>query len=174
MTDIPRIERSSSVRPHAYDPVTQPEYFRSVLLRRVLAFMIDLTILVIEMFFLMFLIFIFGFVSLGLGWILFAFVGPIFVISAIIYFGATLGSPASATLGMRAVELEMRTWYGSPMYFLLGAVHAVLFWITVSVFSPLILIVGLLNGRKRLLHDFICGTVVVNTEARAAQLRRPR
>jgi uncharacterized RDD family membrane protein YckC len=174
MTDVPRIEQSSSFRPHVYDPVARPEYFEGVLSRRVVAFMIDLTILIIEMFFLMFLIFIFGFVSLGLGWLLFLLLGPIFAISAIIYFGATLGSPASATLGMRAVDLEMRLWYGAPMYFLLGAVHVVLFWITVSVFTPLILVVGLLNGRKRLLHDFLCGTVVVNTEARAASLRRPR
>jgi uncharacterized RDD family membrane protein YckC len=173
MTDVPRLEASPGVRPHAYDPVTHPEYFHGVLSRRIVAFMIDLTILVIEMFFLMVLIFIFGFVSLGLGWILFAFIGPIFAISAIVYFGSTLGSPASATIGMRAMDLEMRLWYGAPMYFLLGGVHVVLFWITVSVFTPLILLVGLLNGRKRLLHDFLCGTVVVNTKARAESLRRP-
>ena len=25
---------------------------------------------------------------------------------------------------MRAMDIEMRTWYGSPAYFVLGAVHA--------------------------------------------------
>ena len=93
------------------------------------------------------------------------------MIWALIYYGATMGSPASATIGMRTVDIEVRTWYGAPCYFLLGAVHAVAFWVTTSVFTPLVLVVGLLNGRKRLLHDFLLGTVVINNERRAALLR---
>jgi uncharacterized RDD family membrane protein YckC len=115
---------------------------------------------------------LFGLVTLGIGWFLFFLVGPLSVLLAILYFGATLASPASATLGMRAMDLEMRLWYGAPMYFLLGVVHVIVFWITVSVFSPLVLLLGLFNGRKRLLHDFVCGTIMVNNEARAARLRR--
>jgi uncharacterized RDD family membrane protein YckC len=67
---------------------------------------------------------------------------------------------------MRMLDLEMRTWYGAPSYFVLGAMHAVLFWISVSVLSPLILLVGLFNGRRRLLHDIVLGTVIVNTSVR--------
>ena len=55
------------------------------------------------------------------------------VIWALFYYGVTFGSPASATIGMRVMDLEMRTWYGAPAYFVLGAVHAIVFWITVSV-----------------------------------------
>jgi uncharacterized RDD family membrane protein YckC len=40
------------------------------------------------------------------------------------------------------------------------------------VLTPLVLLVGLLNERGRLLHDFLLGTVVVNNESRAAELRR--
>ncbi len=61
------------------------------------------------------------------------------VIWAIVYYGMTLGSPASATIGMRIMDIEMRTWYGAPAYFVLGAVHAVVFWITVSAITPLVL-----------------------------------
>ena len=60
----------------------------------------------------------------------------------------------------------MRTWYGAPSYFLLGAMHAVVFWISVSVLTPLVLLVGLFNSRKRLLHDILLGTVVVNSSVR--------
>jgi uncharacterized RDD family membrane protein YckC len=67
--------------------------------------------------------------------------------------------------------LEIRTWYGAPAYFLLGAVHAVVYWVSVSVLTPLVLLVGLFNGRRRLLHDMLVGTVVVNNPARAASLR---
>jgi uncharacterized RDD family membrane protein YckC len=64
---------------------------------------------------------------------------------------------------MRVMDLELRTWYGAPSYFVLGAMHAVLFWISVSVLSPLVLLVGLFNGRRRLLHDVLLGTVVINS-----------
>jgi uncharacterized RDD family membrane protein YckC len=66
----------------------------------------------------------------------------------------------------------MRTWYGGPLYFVLGAVHAVVFWVSVSMLTPFILIVGLFNGRKRLLHDMLVGTVLINNPARSAALRR--
>jgi uncharacterized RDD family membrane protein YckC len=58
------------------------------------------------------------------------------------------------------------------MYFLLGAVHVIFFWVLTTALTPLVLIVGLLNRRRRLLHDFLTGTVVINNEARAASLRR--
>ena len=93
------------------------------------------------------------------------------VIWALAYYGLTLGSPASATIGMRAMDIEMRTWYGSPAYFVLGAVHAVVFWITVSMLTPFVLLVCLFNERRRCLHDMLVGTVVINNAARAAALR---
>ena len=52
-----------------------------------------------------------------------------------VYFGSTLAGPASATIGMRIMDLEMRTWYGAPAYFVLGAVHAIVFWVTVSILT---------------------------------------
>ena len=45
----------------------------------------------------------------------------------------------------------MRTWYGAPAYFVLGAVHAVVYWISVSLLTPFILAVGFFNARRRLL-----------------------
>ncbi len=59
-------------------------------------------------------------------------------------------SPASATIGMRIMDIEMRTWYGSPAYFVLGAVHAIVFWITVSALTPFVLLVCLFNARSPL------------------------
>ena len=47
---------------------------------------------------------------------------------------------------MRVMDLELRTWYGAPGYFVLGATHAVLFWVSVSFLSPLVLLVGLFNA----------------------------
>ena len=72
---------------------------------------------------------------------------------------------------MRVMDLEMRTWYGAPAYFVLGAVHAVGFWFTVSFFTPFVLLVAFFNERRRLLHDILLGTVVINNARRAAMLR---
>jgi uncharacterized RDD family membrane protein YckC len=162
---------SAGVQPHAFDPVTQPELFAGVLERRVMAFLIDLIVIAVPLALFAVFIVIFGFVTLGLGFFLFFIYGPIAVVWALLYCGLTLGSPASATLGMRVMDLEMRTWYGAPCYFLLGAVHAITFWLSVSFLTPLVLLVGLFNERKRLLHDIVLGTVVINNRVRADALR---
>jgi uncharacterized RDD family membrane protein YckC len=159
------------IKPHAYDPVSQPELFEGVLPRRVVAFAIDFFIIAVPVVLAAMVIFAFGVVTLGIGWALYWLLPPASVIWAIAYFGITLGSPASATIGMRVMDLEMRTWYGAPAYFLLGAVHAIVFWLSVSALSPLILLVCFFNERRRLLHDIVLGTVVINNARRAAMLR---
>lgn len=113
-------------------------------------------------------------ITLGLGWALFWLVSPASIVWALVYYGSSLGGPHSATLGMRVMDLEMRTWYGAPSYFLLGATHAVVFWISISMLTPLVLLVGLFNGRKRLLHDIVLGTVVVNTSVRTQVVQGAR
>ncbi len=170
-SDPKRVGVSFEVKPHAYDPATSPELFEGVLARRVLAFFIDVFLIAIPVVFAGLFIFVFGLVTFGLGWALYWLLSPAAVIWALVYYGTTFGSPASATIGMRVMDLEMRTWYGAPMYFLLGAVHAIVFWITVSALTPLILLVGLFNDRRRLLHDMLVGTVVINNEVRANALR---
>jgi uncharacterized RDD family membrane protein YckC len=154
-------------RPHAFDPYLQPELFRGVLTRRMVAFVIDLFVLAVPVILAVIFIAVFGLVTLGLGWTLFFLVSPASVIWALIYYGASLGGPHSATIGMRLMDLELRTWYGAPSYFVLGAMHAVLFWISISMLSPFILLIGLFNTRRRLLHDVVLGTVVINTSVRA-------
>jgi uncharacterized RDD family membrane protein YckC len=42
------------------------------------------------------------------------------------------------------------------------------------VLTPLVLVVGLLNERQRLLHDIMLGTVVINNPVRARVLRMTR
>lgn len=144
-------------RPHAFDPYQQPDLFRGVLTRRVIAFLIDVIVLTVPVILAVIFIAVFGVVTLGLGWALFWLVSPASVIWAVVYYGASIGGPHSATIGMRMMDLQLRTWYGEPGYFVLGAVHAVCFWVSISVLSPLVLLVGLFNGRRRLLHDMLLG-----------------
>jgi uncharacterized RDD family membrane protein YckC len=155
------------VPPHAFDPDLEPELFRGVLTRRVFAFLIDLFVLSVPVILGYLFIAVFGVITLGLGWVLFWLAWPASVIWAIVYYGASFGGPHSATVGMRVMDLELRTFYGAPGYFVLGAMHAVLFWVSISFLSPFVVLVGLFNGRRRLLHDIVLGTVVINASVRA-------
>jgi uncharacterized RDD family membrane protein YckC len=169
-----RIGVSIELKPHAYDPVANPELFEGVVARRMIAFLIDFVILAIPVIFVAMFIFVVGIVTFGIGFLFYGLLSPAMVLWALAYYGITLGSPASATIGMRVMDIEMRTWYGAPAYFVLGAVHAIVFWITVSALTPLVLLVCLFNGRRRLLHDLLVGTVIINNETRSAMLRDSR
>ena len=159
---------AANFQPHAFDPLLQPELFRGVLTRRVFAFLIDLVVLSIPVILAYVFIAVFGLITLGLGWLLFWLVWPASVIWALIYYGSSLGGPHSATMGMRVMDLELRARVGFLRAHLvvLGATHAVLFWLSVSFLTPLVLLIGLFNGRRRLLHDIILGTVVINSSVR--------
>jgi uncharacterized RDD family membrane protein YckC len=169
-----RIGVSIELKPHAYDPLTMPELFEGVLARRVVAFVIDVVVIAVPALLVALFILVFGIFTLGLGWFFFLLYWPGVVIWALLYYAVTFGSPASATIGMRIMDLEMRTWYGAPAYALLGAVHAVVFWITCSALTPLVLLVAFFNTRRRLLHDMLVGTIVINNEVRADALRGSR
>jgi uncharacterized RDD family membrane protein YckC len=169
-----KIGVSIEVKPHAYDPIRDPELFEGVLARRCIAFLIDVTIIVVPVLVAAVFILVFGLLTLGLGWALYALLWPGAVIWAIFYYGYTFGSAASATIGMRITDLEMRTWYGASAYFVLGAVHAIVYWLSVSFLTPFILLVAFFNERRRLLHDMLVGTIVINNPTRADALRRAR
>ena len=66
-----RIGASIELKPHVYDPTANPELFDGVLARRFIAFVIDVFILAIPPLFAAIFIFMFGLVTLGLGWALY-------------------------------------------------------------------------------------------------------
>lgn len=159
-------------KPDVFDPLANPELFEGVLARRVIAFVIDVVVIAVPVLLAVILIFLFGIVTLGVGWLLYWLLSPAAIIWAVVYYGLTFAGSRSATIGMRVVDIEMRTWYGAPSYFVLGAVHAVLYWVSVSALTPLILLVCFFNHRRRLLHDIVLGTVVINNAERADRLRQ--
>ncbi|MES0808188.1 RDD family protein [Roseibium sp. SCPC15] len=151
---------SDYAREDVFDPVRNPELFEGVRSRRVFAFFIDVIVIALLTFGAGILVFFLGIFTLGLGFLLYAIL-PTAV--ALLYVAFTLGGPQASTLGMRAMGLEMRLWYGAKPYPLLAAVHAILFWFSVSLLTPLILLVSLFSDRKRLLHDIVLGVVVINS-----------
>lgn len=146
-------------RAPAFDPISQPELFEGLRTKRIFAFFIDTIAIALLTGVAAVAIFFIGIFTLGLGWLAYAF---LWQGVAILYTAFTLGGPSSATPGMRAMGLEMRLWHGARMYPLLAVVHVVLFWISVGLITPFVLLVSLFSNQKRLLHDIILGTVVVN------------
>jgi uncharacterized RDD family membrane protein YckC len=153
---------SDYARQDAFDPVRNPELFSGVRSRRIFAFLIDVIVIALLTFGAGVLVFFLGVFTLGLGFLLYAILPTA---TALLYVAFTLGGPQASTLGMRAMGLEMRLWYGAKPYPLLAAVHAILFWFSVSLLTPLILLVSLFSDRKRLLHDIVLGTVVINSDS---------
>ena len=144
----------------ASDPNVHPERYEGVRSRRIFAFLIDASVI----FFLMVLAFtviaVLGIFTLGLGWLLFPLVWPLV---AILYNVLTVGGPASATPGMRFMGIGLRTIQGERMDYLLALLHALGFWFTVTLLTPLILLVALFTPRKQLLHDLALGVAMVRT-----------
>lgn len=156
---------SDHARQDVFDPVRNPELFSGVRSRRIFAFLIDLVVIALLTFGAGVVVFFLGVFTLGFAFLLYAIL-PTTV--ALLYVAFTLGGPQASTLGMRAMGLEMRLWYGAKPYPLLAAVHAILFWFSVSLLTPLVLLVSLFSDRKRLLHDLILGTVVINSAQHTA------
>jgi len=145
-----------------YDPAREPELFDAVLSKRIVAFIIDAALIFLLMVPAALLVGVLGVVTLGLGWLLFP---PLFAIVALGYEALTLGGRNSATIGMQITGIEMRTWSGQKMFPLLAIMHALLFWISVAVLTPLVLLVPLFTYRKQLLHDLLLGILGLNAAA---------
>ncbi len=162
---------SGAPREHVFDPLVYPALFEGVRTRRIFAFFIDVIAIAILTVMASVVIFFLGIFTLGLAWFFYAFLGQAV---ALLYAAFTLGGPNAATPGMRAMGLEMRLWYGGRPYPLLAAMHTLLFWFSVSLLTPFILLVSLFTDRKQLLHDLVLGTLVMNTDALREMSSYPR
>ncbi len=161
----PEIKLSfESEGPRRYDPETNPEYFDGILSRRIQAFIIDLLVIAVLWIAGSVVIFFLGILSFGIIWL---FWGGLLVVLVLGYEAFTLGGPFSATLGMRLMGIEMRTWYGERPGVIQAAAHTLLFYFSVTLTTFLILLVPLFNNSRRCVHDFLCGTVMINSDADA-------
>jgi uncharacterized RDD family membrane protein YckC len=129
--------------------------------RRVLAFVVDYVIVALLLIPCAVLVFLFGLLTLGLGWALF---GVLFPLVALVYVAMTLGGRAQATLGMRMMSIKLERLDERPVDPLIAVVHTVLFWAANVLLTPLILVATLILDRKRTVHDLLLGTVVVRSD----------
>lgn len=151
----PRADRFAMPDPDAF-----PEVYEGVLWRRVLAYLVDLIVIGLVMGGVAIVFVLLTVLSLGLLapvlWFLFGLV-------PLAYHTLLLSGRHSATFGMRAFDLELRATSGERPGFLQALVQTALFYITIGLTCSLILLVALFNRRRRTLHDFLAGTVMVRT-----------
>lgn len=136
------------------DPMSHPELFDGVVFKRVVGYLIDVLILGGAALFLWFLVLF----TLGL-------LGPIAaVITALLplaYHTLLIGGPNSATIGMRLMGVEVRRIDGGRPDLVQALIQTMLFYATLAL-TGLLLVVALFNDRRRCLHDWLSGTLVVN------------
>jgi uncharacterized RDD family membrane protein YckC len=131
--------------------------------RRMLAILFDLIFVTIIVAIAFMLLLVLGVLTFGLSWLAIPFLYPVV---ALFYNGMTISGPNMATPGMRMMDLEMRLVDGHRVPFIYAAVHAVLFYLSWTILTPLILVVALVSRNKRCLHDMFASVVVTRRAAR--------
>jgi uncharacterized RDD family membrane protein YckC len=151
-------------QPDWADAWAHPEYFRGVTMRRVLAYVIDgLVVLVLA---------IAVWVATGLLTVLsFGLLAPLQALAVALvplaYHSLLIAAPGSATLGMRLFGLKVRSIAtdqdarGGRPTVLQAIIQVVTFYGSIAATGSLILIVALFNARRRTLHDWLAGTIVI-------------
>ena len=152
-------ENQPDTRPNT--ALDDPRLYSGVLTSRVVASAIDLGVITFLTFIVYLLIAVLGIVTFGLSWL--AFFLPIVPIIAIAYVALTVGSPAQATYGMRIAGVRLVRLDGRRVDAAYGALHSLLFWFSVTVLSPFVLLIGLFTGKRQLGHDLLLNTAMVRT-----------
>jgi uncharacterized RDD family membrane protein YckC len=141
------------------DRLIDPAYYRGVLWRRLFAHVVDTAIVALVMAPVLIGLLLTAIVTLGLIAIPMALA---FVFVRAVYYILYPGGARSATPGMRLLGIELRAADGDRPGYLQSAIRTLLYYATLTLLTPLILLVIPFNRQRRGLHDYLSGTVVVN------------
>lgn len=131
------------------DEFSQPDpaRLRGLLWRRMFAYFVDILII--------------SFVS----WLVVLAASPfwpiVLTLIPLAYHSLLVGGPHAATFGQRLFGIEVRRLDGGRPTLLQAVVQTVLFYVTVTMLTPLVLVVTLFNRRRRALHDILAGTLTL-------------
>ncbi|MEP0522274.1 MAG: RDD family protein [Hyphomicrobiales bacterium] len=143
------------------DIPSRAELYDGIVSRRVFAYIFDIVIVSLVSIVAAIAVFFLGIFTFGLAWLLFLIFMPL-VLAA--YLAFTLGGPDAATPGMKMAGIQMRLYDGGRSGPLGAMLHGLLFYISITVLTPFIILVGLFTARGRLLHDLVLGTYVVRSD----------
>lgn len=142
------------------DPLNRPDLFDGIVMRRVLAYLVDVAILIgVTGFMWLLVLLTFGLLA--------PIAGILTPLIPLTYHSLLIGGRDSATIGMRVMGIQVRRLDGGHPDYPQAALQTLLFYATMAL-TGFLLIFGLFNDRGRCLHDWLSGTVtVVNTEESA-------
>jgi uncharacterized RDD family membrane protein YckC len=141
--------------------VRDEEFIEGVMARRCLALLLDLVVIGLIVILLAALLFLFGLLTLGLGF------GAMAILPAVpfLYHFLSLLRPSSATPGQAALGLTVRRDEDlGPPTGLQALIFTVVFYLTMAT-SGLLLLIALFTVRHRTLHDLASDLVVVRRHA---------
>lgn len=141
-------------------PHDDAQFYEGVAIRRLVAFLIDVCISALIMTAIAVVGFVAGFLTFGLGWIV-AFL--LFVSADFLYRWMTI-SAGSATWGMVICGIELRDRRGERLDPGQALVHTAAYYISVALGVPILLnlLIMIVSPHRRLIHDFVLGTVMIN------------
>ena len=158
-------------RPPMTDPYLEDDWLtQGVPTRRVLAFLVDLLLIAVIVATLWAAMFVFGVLTLGLGFPLLGLMPAV----PPLYHYLFLASPLSATPGQVLLGLVVRRDSDLGRPDLLEALVSVVgFYVTLAL-GAVLLVVALVTKRRRTLHDLASGLVVVRADSLSAFAPPPR
>ena len=138
-------------------PADRPALYEGLLIRRMIAYGIDVVLIAVVA---VCLWFFFGFFTV----ITFGLLGPlqalVLTLWPLCYHSLSIAW-AGATPGMSIMDVAIRTMEGGRPGLVQAVIATILFYASVAVTSFLILLITLFDDRSRTLHDMITGTLAV-------------
>jgi uncharacterized RDD family membrane protein YckC len=152
------------------DPLDRPELYDGLIWRRLLAYLFDCIVMGLLILAGWSGLVLLGIMSFGL---LLPLVPVLVALIPAAYHAVQIGGRRHATLGMRLFGLEVKTWAGGEPDVWQGFLMAALFYATLAATCLLILLVALFNDRRRTVHDYLSGVVVVRYSRTSLSAMRP-
>lgn len=141
------------------DPDTQSEFYQDVTLKRLLAWFIDVVLIIA-------ICFLIGLLTLGIGFFLW---GLVYLAVGFVYRTTAL-TRNSATIGMRLTAIELRRHDGQRFDRQTAALHTLGYYLSMStaVLQMISIVMMFTTARGQGLGDMVLGTAAIN---RASQQR---
>jgi len=139
----------------------RPAHFQSLARRRAAAYLVDLLVIVP-------ITWAVSMVLTTLTVLSFGLLSPLWVVLGAVplaYHTLLVGGARGATLGMRLFDVEMRSWHGGRPDYVQACLATIVFYVGSAMTGGLILLLGVFNRRRRLLHDLLCGVIAVRSSA---------
>ncbi len=141
------------------DPLTQPEEYEGLLIRRIVAYAVDLLVLAVVGTVVWLVLGIAGVLTFGL---LLPLQAVALAVLPFAYPPLFIASEGSAPLGMRLTGVRVLSILdGGRPTLAQAVVNVVTFYASLALTGSLVLLVALFNSRSRTLHDYLAGTIVL-------------